>query len=80
MNFLVWFLIIGAGIAVMKYRYQIYNLTGEWWWAAQYLWWNGTITAIVLIGMLLIGIWVSYPFWVFDDFWTPQKIELQGAK
>lgn len=75
MDFIVWFMIIGAWVAVMKYRYHIYNLTGEWGWAAQYLWGNGTITAIVLMGMILIGVGVAYPFGVFDEMGTPQKIE-----
>ncbi|GAB0174603.1 MAG: hypothetical protein HHAS10_04820 [Candidatus Altimarinota bacterium] len=67
MDFLIGFLIIGAGIAVMKYRYTVYGVTGEWGWASQYLGGNGTITAIVLIGMLLVGVGVAYPFGVFDN-------------
>jgi hypothetical protein len=46
----------------MRYRYVIYEFTGEWGWASQYLGGNGTITAIVLIGMILIGVGVAYPF------------------
>lgn len=81
MNFLIWFLLIGAGFAVMKYRYVIYGVTGEWWWATQYLWWNGTVTAIVLIGMLMVGWGVAYPFWVFENVSkAPDMTQVQGIK
>jgi hypothetical protein len=67
MNFVIWLLLIAAWYLVMRYRYNIYDLTWEWGWASKYLWGNGTITAIALAGMLLIGAGVAFPFGVFDD-------------
>lgn len=70
MKFLIGLLFIASGIAMMHYRYKIYDFTGEWWWAQEYI--GGTTNAIVLIWMILIGIWVAYPFWVIDFSSTPE--------
>lgn len=67
MNILIWLILIALGIAILRYRYQIYNVTGEWWWASQYLGSNGTVVAISLIGMILIASGSAYPFWAFDN-------------
>ncbi len=66
MNFIIWILIIFAGIAILKYRHQIYEFTGEWDWAVKYLGSNGTVVAIALIGMIMIAVGTAYPFWVID--------------
>lgn len=66
MKFLIWFVLILLGIALMRYRYQIYEFTGDWDWAIKYLWGNGTIVAIILIGMLLVGFGTAYPFGVIE--------------
>ncbi len=66
MLFLSAFFFILLGIAIIYYRYKIYEFTGDWSWAVQYLWGNGTILAIVLIGMFSIGCGAAYPFGVFD--------------
>jgi hypothetical protein len=66
MKFLMWLLILLSGMAILRYRYQIYDFTGEWGWAEKYLGGNGTISAISLIWALLIGIGTAYPFWVID--------------
>ena len=58
-------------MAILKYRYQIYDFTGSWGWAEKYLGGNGTIFAISLIGMLLIGVGTAYPFGVID--FSPQR-------
>lgn len=66
MNFILGLILIAIGIALIKYRYVVYDFTGEWWWATTYLWGNGTIVAIVMIGMFLIGLGTAYPFGVVD--------------
>ncbi len=47
-------MLIAGGIAILRYRYQIYGFTGEWSLATKYLGGNGTIVALTLIGMFLI--------------------------
>lgn len=66
MDLITWILIIICWIAILRYRFQIYEFTGEWGWANAYLWGNGTIVAISLIGMILIAVGTAYPFWVID--------------
>ncbi len=66
MKFLLWLIIIACGVLVLKYRYQIYEMTGDWGWAEKYLGGTGTITAIALIGMLLIAAGTAYPFGVIE--------------
>jgi hypothetical protein len=78
MDFLIALILILTGLAVMYYRYQIYDLTGEWTWAATYLGGNGTITAIVLIGMALIAWGVAFPFWLGDDIKNPPKLRIES--
>jgi hypothetical protein len=70
----MWLLIILAGMAILRYRYQIYEFTGEWGWAEKYV--GNTTVAISLIGMLLIAVGTAYPFWVVDI--SPQREWLQG--
>ena len=71
MNFLLWLFFIWLGILVIRYRYVIHDFTGEWWWANTYLGWNGTVVAIVLIGMGCIAAGAAYPFGVFDGVGWP---------
>lgn len=66
MKFLLWLIIILCGVAIMRYRYQIYEFTGDWWWAEKYLWGNGTVHAISLIGALLVFFGTAYPFGVIN--------------
>lgn len=54
MQYFVGLLIIGLGILVIYGRYYIYNFTGEWSFATEYLGGNGTVVAITLIGALMI--------------------------
>ena len=58
-------------MAILRYRYQIYEFTGDWDWAVRYLGGNGTIVAISLIGALLIAVGTAYPFGVIDFTPTP---------
>lgn len=58
MDFIIGIGLVGIGFSIMKYRYDIYRITGEWSWATQYLGGNGTISAIVILGMFCIGVGV----------------------
>ncbi len=66
MTFFVWVLIILFGIACIRFRYQVYEFTGEWSWATKFLWWNGTVVAIILIGMFCIGYGTAYSLWMVE--------------
>jgi hypothetical protein len=66
MKLIIWILIILSWITILKYRYQIYEFTGDWDWAVKYLGGNGTIVAIALIGSVLIALGTAYPFGVVD--------------
>ena len=55
-------MLVGFGVAILRYRYHIYNFTGDFDWAQRYLGGNGTVVAIVLFGMLLIGAGAAFPF------------------
>lgn len=66
MNLLLGILIFALGVLIIHFRYQLYNFTGDWDWAIKYLWGNGTVVAIILIGMFLMGVGVAYPFGVFE--------------
>ena len=66
MRLITGLILISIGAAIIYYRYRIYDLTGEWQWANTYL--NNTMIAIVLIGMILVGMGAAYPFGAFDGF------------
>ncbi|MDD2486743.1 MAG: hypothetical protein PHS92_00020 [Candidatus Gracilibacteria bacterium] len=56
-----------SGILVIKYRKIVYEWTGRIVWAEKFLGSGGTIIFIILMGLLLIFLSVTYPFGVFDD-------------
>lgn len=66
MKIITWLILIAIGWAIIRYRFNIYDFTGEWEWANKYL--NNTMIAIVLIGMILVGMGAAYPFGAFDWF------------
>lgn len=66
MRILTWLILISIGAAIIYYRFAIYDFTGEWEWANKYL--NNTMIAIVMIGMILVGMGAAYPFGAFDWF------------
>ena len=66
MDFLMWFIIIAVWVLIIYFRNAIYSWTGDWGWATQYLWANGTMNALVLIWAILIFFGTSYPFWGLD--------------
>ena len=55
-----------AGIALMKYRKQVYDFTGPFGWAEQYMGSGGTATAIVLFGFASIVLSILYLFGYFQ--------------
>lgn len=67
MKFVIGFILIILGGIIIRYRYHIYGFTGDWWWAQKYLGGNGTITAISLLGAILIFAGFAYPFGAFDQ-------------
>jgi hypothetical protein len=72
MSIVIWLLFIAVWVGIIYYRFKIYEFTGEWTWASVYL--GSTMNAIVLAGMILIGIGAAYPFGAFDDFDSNQII------
>lgn len=50
MNFLVGLILIASGILVVRYRFMLYNFTGDWAWAQKFLGSNGTLVAITFFG------------------------------
>jgi hypothetical protein len=64
MKLLIWLMLIAIGATIIRYRFQVYEFTGEWDWANTYL--SSTMVAIILIGMVLIGAGAAYPFGAFD--------------
>jgi hypothetical protein len=60
-------LLMAAGVGLLKYRKIIHDWTGNFVWAERYLGSGGTVAFLSLIGMLLIGIGVAYPFGVLDS-------------
>lgn len=71
MNLLLGIILIALGITIIRYRYEIHNFTGNWGWAEQYT--GGTMNAIVLIGMLLVGVGTAYPLGAFEWGMGPAK-------
>ena len=66
MQFLTGLIFIALGVAIIYYRFRIYDITGEWSWANTYL--GNTMNVIILTGMVLIGAGAAYPFDAFDGF------------
>ncbi|MFO0763973.1 MAG: hypothetical protein U0518_03920 [Candidatus Gracilibacteria bacterium] len=55
-----------AGVALMKYRKQVYDFTGPFGWAERYMGSGGTATAIVLFGFASIVLSILYLFGYFQ--------------
>ena len=54
MYFLIGVLIIGLGVAILKYTRQTYELVGSFAWAEKFFGIGGTITALKLFGIIFI--------------------------
>ena len=78
MAFLFGLIMIISGIAIIRYRYEIHHITGNWGWAETYL--SGTVNAIVLFGMLLIAAGTAYPLGAFEGFLAPGSFAPPGKK
>lgn len=65
---LYFLLFTSLGIAVLKYRKNVYEWTGQWYWAEKYVGRGGTLTVITLIGLGLLFFGVGYPLGAFDTF------------
>lgn len=66
MDWIVGLILVAAGVALLRYRYQVHNFVGEWDWAQKFLGANGTVVALSLIGAGLIFVGVAFPFGAFD--------------
>jgi len=60
MRFLYFAILLGLGIALIRYAFPIVRTLGQMDWAERYLGSGGTYTAWKLIGVLMIiaGFWV----------------------
>lgn len=54
------------GFLVLKYRKQVYDWTGTWYWAEKYLGRGGTITALILIALAMIVFGIATMFGQVD--------------
>lgn len=71
-----WIILIATWIAILKYRKTVYDWTGKIWWAEKYLGSGWSIFVIILVWLLLIFLWVWYPFWIYDNYMKwPGNIE-----
>lgn len=61
-NIFYGLLLFGLGVATLKYRKAIYEWTGGWWWAEHYLGRGGTVTALCLIALGMMGFGVATLF------------------
>lgn len=64
---LYFFLFTSLGVAILKYRKNVFEWTGRWYWAEKYLGHGGTIIVIILTGLGMIFFGVGYPLGAFDD-------------
>ncbi|TSC91883.1 MAG: hypothetical protein CEN91_579 [Candidatus Berkelbacteria bacterium Licking1014_85] len=67
MNKLLIFLAsVGVGMAIIKYTFQLVNITGKSAWAESHIPGNGTYTMWKLIGLLIICFGFLYAIGTFD--------------
>ena len=59
-------LLIAWWVSIVKYRKTVKSWTWNFYWAENYLWRWWTYSAIILIWLAMIFIWVLYPFWAFE--------------
>jgi hypothetical protein len=64
---LYFLLFTSLGVGILKYRKNIFEWTGRWYWAEKYLGNGGTFIVIILIGLGMIFFGVGYPLGAFDD-------------
>jgi len=61
-----WILMIAIGAWIIKYRKPLKSWTGNWVWAERYIGRWGTYFIMLLFGLLLMFLWVLYPFGLLD--------------
>jgi len=64
---LIFILGVPLGIAIMIYRYQLKQFTGDIAWAEQYLGSGGTYNLFILIGLVVSILSVMYAFGTLQD-------------
>lgn len=60
MHFLTGLLIIALGVLMLKYIRQTYEFAGSFDWAEKFFGVGGTITALKLIGLIMIVVGALY--------------------
>ncbi|EKD66112.1 MAG: hypothetical protein ACD_49C00064G0015 [uncultured bacterium (gcode 4)] len=68
-------LLFATGLVIIKYRKIVYEWTGKFAWAERYLWSGGTVIVLTLIGLLLMFLGVTFPFWMYETLTKPTNIE-----
>ncbi|MCK9272272.1 hypothetical protein M0P65_01885 [Candidatus Gracilibacteria bacterium] len=68
-------LLFGAGLVIIKYRKTVYDWTGKFVWAEKYLGSGGTVIILILIGLLLMFLGVTFPFGMYETLTKPSTIE-----
>lgn len=66
MKFFYGLVFFAIGVALIKYRKNVYEWTGRFAWAERYLGNGGTVLVIVLAGCLLIFLSIAYPTGAID--------------
>ena len=67
-------LLFATGLVIIKYRKIVYEWTGKFAWAERYLWSWGTVVVLTLIGLLLMFLGVTFPFWMYETLTKPTNI------
>ena len=70
-------LFLGTGLALLKYRRNVFEWTGRWGWAEKYLGNGGTLTALALLGLALLALSVAYPLGAFDSLGSTSNGKLE---
>ncbi|NDK07916.1 hypothetical protein EOM39_01565 [Candidatus Gracilibacteria bacterium] len=55
-------LFLALGGALIKFRKNVHDRTGHWYWAEKYLGSGGTYLVLILFGLFLIFLGAIYPF------------------
>ena len=61
-----WLLMIAIWAGIIKYRKPLKSWTGNWVWAERYVGRGGTYFIMLLFWLLLMFLWVLYPFGLLD--------------
>ena len=67
MNIIYGILGLILGFSIIKYRYSIYKMMGSWSFAEKIFGSGGTITAMVLLGFIIIAFSIMLMFGQLDN-------------